>query len=181
MNRVVRSVVGAVMLMGLTISPALAIGVGDITFGGIIDPSVNLGTTGSLPFKFTLVTSVTAGSTLDATVNVGDVASFTPLTFDPFAPGSTLWSVGGVTLTLQTLQVDQQDQLGLIIRGTGQFAGSFGTADAVWSLSADRTNGTVAFSSVASDHVAVTPESSSMIYLLLGIGLVAAGRFTRAQ
>jgi hypothetical protein len=181
MNRIVRSVVGAVMLMGLTVSPALAISVGDITFGGTIDPSINLATATSVPFTFVLVTSVTSGSPLDASINVGDVANFTTLAIDPFVPGSTLWSVGGVTLTLQSLQVDARDQLGLVVRGAGQMAGSFGTVDALWSLSADRTNGTIAFSSVASDHVAVTPESSSMIYLLLGIGLVAAGRFARAQ
>lgn len=165
-------IVGLVSCLLLIATKASALLIGDLTFGGTIANGTDLGTITTIPFTSALVTSVTPSSVLDGAINVGDTANFNNITFSPFTPGIELWNVNGISLDLTTLFVDVQNSDGLIIRGAGILSGPAWVTDVDWSLSADRTRQTVAFSAVTAS--VVTPEPGTL--LLLGSALVILGR-----
>ena len=154
---------------------------GDITFGGTLLSTLNLGTTTSVDFnpQTAFVTSVTPGSPLDTTIDAGNLATFNDFQFNPFVANNPLWTAGGFSFNLASVTINSQDARSLVLLGQGTMTGPAGFDDTPydWSFSADRTHNTVAFS--ATNATSPVPEPGSL--LLLGSGLIGLVWLRRKQ
>ena len=121
--------------------------------------------------------------------NTGNFASITDGTpiamtmstyfFNSTTPTSMLLSVGGFTFDLQSSSVHFQDNMGLIVSGTGTiFGNGFNPTPGAWSFSvtnpAGRPHTTFAFQ--AGVEAIPTPDSG-MTVALLGAGLIGLAAF----
>jgi hypothetical protein len=158
---------------------------GDITFGGTLLSTLDLGTTTVVNFEpqTALVTSVAGG--LDSTgIDVGSLATFRDFQFSPFVPNNPLWTTGGFSFNLTSVAVSAQTPVTLGLTGAGEVVGNgFDPTPYVWSFSADKSTvggrSVVAFSATNLNDVAAIPEPSSL--LLLGSGLIGLAWLRRKR
>lgn len=176
-------VLGLAMMLSIAVigkAEALPI-TGDITFGGTLLGTLNLGTTTVVDFnpQAALVTSVTGGSALDTTIDFGSVATFNDFQFNPFVPNNPLWTVGGFSFSLNSVTINTQNTSALVLLGAGDLSGNgFDATPYEWSFSADRTRNTVAFSATNANATSV-PEPATL--LLLASGLAGIGWLRRKR
>jgi hypothetical protein len=100
-------------------------------------------------------------------------------TFNPSTATSMLLSVGGFTFDLQSSSVHSQDNISLVVTGTGTIFGTgFTPTPGAWSFSvtnpAGRPHATFAFQ--AGVEAVPTPDSG-MTVALLGAGLIGLAAF----
>jgi len=185
MKRFMMLGIAALFNIAMLIGRAEAVPVtGDITFGGTLLSTLDLGTATTVDFdpQTALVTSVTGG--LDSTIDLGDTATFNDFQFTPFVPNNPLWTVGGFSFNLTSVTINTQTPETLGLNGTGEVIGNgFDPTPYVWGFSADEStvggNSVIAFSATNVNDVAAIPEPSSL--LLLGSGLIGLAWLRRKR
>ncbi len=128
-----------------------------------------------------LVTNV-SGS-FATTISDGDVASFPNLyQFNPSAPTTPLWTVGGFTFNLTSSTVLLQTSTALVIEGTGILTGpaGFDPTPGVWAFSSQQSNGASknSFSFSANTAANGVPDGGSTV-ALLGAALIGVATLLR--
>lgn len=145
---------------------------GTIGFGGDWSRSGN-----TINFVGTPSVEIVSGD-LATTISFNDTTSFNDLTFSPFVSPHALWTLGGFSFALQSVNVvfDNNNQF-IILDGTGILSGNgFDATTTNWDLS---TNNLTFSTSNVTQEVSI-PEPTSMILLGIGmLGLVGAKRFGR--
>ena len=156
---------------------------GDITFGGTISSSIDLGTTNAINFLPAAFVTSTSGNL--SILPPGSPASFSNFTFSPLPLNTPIWQAGPFAFDLDSVEIVSQGSLGLTLNGIGTMkAVGFDDTPYYWSFSADRTkpgvNTSIAFSSVNSAFE-VVPEPNSGLLLGTGVFLLAASRINRSR
>lgn len=142
----------------------------------------NFKTMASGPDHTALVTDV-SGS-FATTIASGDIASFPNVyQFNPSAPASPLWTVGGFSFNLTSSTVLLQTSMFLVIQGTGILTGpaGFDPTPGTWAFSSQQSDGksknSFSFSANTSG-VPQVPDGGSTVSLL-GAALVGAAALRR--
>ena len=185
MKRFMMLGIAALFNIAMLVGRAEAVPVtGDITFGGTLLSTLDLGTATAVDFEpqTALVTTVNGG--LDSTIDATNSATFNDFQFNPFVANNPLWTVGGFSFNLSTVTINTQTPSTLGLNGTGVIVGNgFDPTPYIWSFSADEAtvggNTRVAFSAASVTDIAAIPEPGSL--LLLGSGLIGLAWLRRKR
>lgn len=174
-------------LMATSMSFALPI-TGSLDFsGGVLLDGTSLSTaTKVLNWSSVAVTNggVTAGSTLDTTINPGDSVTMSfPWSFNSGMPA--LWTVGGFTFNLGTSSVIFQDSEFLTVKGFGLIVGNgYDPTPATWYFTSQGqglTDSNFSFSATTLGTRSLVPDSgaTALLFSAAFCGLALTQRFKR--
>ncbi len=175
-----KTILAVLATAALTLGAAQAVQItGDIDFTGqaffntnslaTASQVVNFKTMAGGPDHSALVTGV-SGS-FATTISEGDIASFPSLyQFNPSAPATPLWTVGGFTFNLTSSTVLLQTSTSLVIQGSGILTGpaGFDPTPGLWAFSSQQSNGASknSFSFSANTAANGVPDGGSTVALL---------------
>ncbi|WP_228723284.1 PEP-CTERM sorting domain-containing protein [Desulfosediminicola flagellatus] len=176
------AVVGSFMVAGVASAALIS---GDISISGgfdVLEDGNSLADAIGIDFSddMFVVNGVETGSVLDSYIDAWETGTINDFYFtDVTGDGKVLWEVNGVTFTLTTLTVGEQDSTSLFLSGTGYFSYS-GYEDTYgeWALSGQTTDASTTLSwSFTSD--ASVPEPATM--LLFGTGMAGLASMNRRK
>jgi len=129
-----------------------------------------------------LVTDATGS--FATTVVVGDIAFFPSLyQFNPSAPATPLWTVGGFTFDLTSSTVVLQNSQFLVIKGVGILTGNgFDATMGVWAFTSQQADGSPQTSFSFSANTAAVPDQvpdGGSTVTLLGAAVVGVAALRR--
>ncbi|MDH3647380.1 MAG: PEP-CTERM sorting domain-containing protein [Gammaproteobacteria bacterium] len=114
-------------------------------------------------------------------VSFGDIVAMNDFQFSPIEFNNPLWSVGGFSFAMETLNIHEQTATVLELRGRGLISFDGDSLDPTigrWSFSTDAANTDINFSW---SSTAAAPEPGILILMGMGlIGGIGARRLARA-
>ncbi len=192
--KLTKTVLAVLATAALTLSSARAVQItGDIDFAGqaffntnslaTATQVTNFKTMAGFGLDHSAVVTDATGS-FATTVVMGDIASFPSLyQFNPSAPATPLWTVGGFTFDLTSSTVMLQNSKFLVIEGIGILTGNgFDATVGRWAFTSQQSDGSnrVSFS-FSSNNAAVpgqVPDGGTTV-ALLGAALVGVAALRR--
>lgn len=191
--KLTKTLVALLATTALTLGSARAVQItGDIDFAGQAFFNTNSLATATQVVNFRSSGGVNnhadvtdATGDFATTISMGDLASFPSLyQFNPSAPASPLWTVGGFTFNLTSSSVALQTSKFLIIEGVGTITGppGFDSTPGTWAFTSQQSNGAnrVSFS-FSANNTAVpghVPDGGSTV-ALLGAALTGVAALRR--
>lgn len=194
-----KSLVAAVVFfVGVISSPAYSILIdGSIGISGGMVPADGATLDSSTGIDFlewngSSYVSGTSGGSFTASSVSGDFASY--ITPSPFILGSIndfnfnplseplpyLWSLGGFSFDLQSVDIDVQNNSNLVLSGTGKLYGNgFETTLSTFDLSVYSYGSTYSWSAIITTDPTIADAPSPSTLLLLMSGLIGLGFFRR--
>lgn len=181
--KLTKTVLAVLATAALTLSSAQAVQItGDIDFAGqaffntnslaTATQVTNFKTMAGFGLNHSAVVTDATGS-FATTVVMGDIASFPSLyQFNPSAPATPLWTVGGFTFNLVSSNVLLQNSKFLVIEGSGILTGpaGFDPTPGVWAFSSQQSNGknqtSFSFSANNAAEPGQVPDGGSTVALL---------------
>ena len=154
---------------------------GNIGFGGSVIPldDSNVATTLDDAVSLDFMAGVVTLSTLDFATHApafGTPAIFTDFTFAPFSgPIAPLWTAGGFSFTLNTININTQNASTLSLVGTGLVSGNgFEVTEGTFNFSANPAGSAFVFSAGTGIPLPGT-------LALFGLGLLGFGLFRKSN
>ncbi len=190
--KLTKTILAVLATAALTLGSAQAVQIsGDIDFAGQAFFNTNSLATATQVVNFRSGAGVNHAATVtDATgsfattVSMGDTASFPSLyQFNPSAPATPLWTVGGFTFDLTSSTVMLQNSRFLVIEGIGILTGNgFDATVGTWAFTSQQSDGSnrVSFS-FSSNNAAVpgqVPDGGTTV-ALLGAALTGVAALRR--
>ncbi|MEM7083452.1 MAG: PEP-CTERM sorting domain-containing protein [Pseudomonadota bacterium] len=103
----------------------------------------------------------------DAGIMSGDIGQYFDFSFDPLAPGTTVWSIGGFSFALDSINVVLQNNFFIVLQGTGMLSGNgFEDTAGSWNLTGNAAGSLFNFSS------GTTAISEPATLALVGLGFI---------
>lgn len=148
---------------------------GDIGFGGVFTPTddafnpVALEDATAIDFGFNFVLLATE----DFGGLAGNLVDLKDFSFVSFSPVDPLWSIGGFSFALDSVDIDTQNAKTLSLFGTGVIShAGFDDTTGSWNFTGQPA-GSTSFSFSAGSGAVAVPEPS--IIALFGLGLLGLG------
>ncbi len=192
--KLTKTVLAVLATAALTLSSAQAVQItGDIDFAGqaffntnslaTATQVTNFKTMAGFGLDHSAVVTDATGS-FATTVVMGDIASFPSLyQFNPSAPATPLWTVGGFTFDLTSSTVVLQNSKFLVIEGVGTLTGNgFDATVGTWAFTSQQSDGSNRGSfSFSANNAAVpgqVPDGGTTV-ALLGAALTGVAALRR--
>jgi len=194
--KITKTILAAVAAAALTLGSAQANHIGTAITGDIDFAGQAFFNTNSLATATSVVNFRSSGGTNNSadvteatgdfatTVTTGDLASFPHIyQFNPSAPTTPLWTVGGFTFNLTSSTVVLQNSSFLIIEGSGTLTGNGYAATAgTWAFTSQQADGSIRDSFSFSANTGAVPgqvPDGGTTVALLGAALVGVAALRR--